>query len=372
MDHGRARVMPDRANVERRGSLGMAGANDLALFLGFFSGVVEVIFRRDLLPEKFFYDGDTIIAIAQGRIESGGDTSFGNVARIYQILGLSERPFIASFVGFSLFFLTLVMLRKRLEAAQLTFGSALAFYLASVLGGVYLGYYSKDVVVSVLVIACFGAYNNARVRLLIIISFMVVYGLMFRQYWLAVLLAFVLFRTLKILTFRARTLVATVAATSAVVSLFVFKWLDLSGPNAIRTSINDSRLGSPDAASAIGAFFRQDSVLAGVLNVVLALFLLTVPVALAMLGTPYYVFLAVCIAFIWSFVFRGVLGRRTALGNQFFVDSMCMILALVAVQAVFEPDYGSALRHWTPMLPFMLFVGFFVATLREVDRRSLV
>jgi len=34
-----------------------------------------------------------------------------------------------------------------------------------------------------------------------------------------------------------------------------------------------------------------------------------------------------------------------------------LALAMVSIQAVFEPDYGSYLRHLTPLLPLLLFVA---------------
>ncbi|HIY66433.1 MAG TPA: hypothetical protein H9830_09180, partial [Candidatus Agrococcus pullicola] len=40
----------------------------------------------------------------------------------------------------------------------------------------------------------------------------------------------------------------------------------------------------------------------------------------------------------------GVLARR----------SIALILALTVVQAVFEPDYGSSLRHLTPLMPLAI------------------
>jgi hypothetical protein len=41
-------------------------------------------------------------------------------------------------------------------------------------------------------------------------------------------------------------------------------------------------------------------------------------------------------------------------------------VAFVATQALFEPDYGSALRHLTPVLPCMLLaLGLFARAIRD-------
>src|SRR5699024_6096102 len=43
--------------------------------------------------------------------------------------------------------------------------------------------------------------------------------------------------------------------------------------------------------------------------------------------------------------------RNDARQGAMLRRGLALILALGAVQALFEPDYGSALRHFTPLMP---------------------
>jgi 4-amino-4-deoxy-L-arabinose transferase-like glycosyltransferase len=73
-------------------------------------------------------------------------------------------------------------------------------------------------------------------------------------------------------------------------------------------------------------------------------------------GSSYYAVVAVLIAAVWIAAIACALRRsRRAEGDRVAMRCVLLALAFVTVQGVFEPDYGSALRHLSPLIPLIAF-----------------
>ena len=81
------------------------------------------------------------------------------------------------------------------------------------------------------------------------------------------------------------------------------------------------------------------------------------------MGGVYYLVLATMIFVIWiGFLLaarRTIRSRDSTYRGKITIGRcIAMVLAFLTVQAAFEPDYGSALRHLVPLVPAMLMVAF--------------
>jgi hypothetical protein len=128
-----------------------------------------------------------------------------------------------------------------------------------------------------------------------------------------------------------------------------------------------------DAASVITPFVTWPEPLGGTSNVVLTWIALVIPVPLLLLGGAYYATLAAVIGFLWSTFIVAI--RRFAhsdTAQQGFLEgrSLSVVLAFVTTQALFEPDYGSVLRHLTPVLVLMLLYAWRGAASRKLADKS--
>ena len=219
---------------------------------------------------------------------------------------------------------------------------------AVILAAVYLGYYSKDVFVTPIVIAALLLPANRRSTLVLSAS-MAAYGLFFRQYWLILAGLFVVF-LLVLRWFRPRALLVWGAAASSTVSLAIFVTLGVSA-DSFRNAVNLGRVHEV-VGTRIDPFVDVVQPLGGVLNNVITYFALMIPFPVLLRGSLYYVAVAVAIGFIWIGFFRAV-WPLSILEDPLLARYMALSIGLLSVQSLFEPDYGSALRHLTPILPLI-------------------
>ncbi|HJD68479.1 MAG TPA: hypothetical protein K8V54_01915, partial [Corynebacterium kroppenstedtii] len=123
-----------------------------------------------------------------------------------------------------------------------------------------------------------------------------------------------------------------------------------------RTLVNAGR--GADTGSLIGRFVEHPEPIAGIVNVVLSTVMLMFPVTLAAKLSPYYLVIFVVIASFWASYFHAV-GQwlRSDHRPPLVGRAVCLIAAFAVVQGLFEPDYGSALRHLTPLIPLFFIVA---------------
>lgn len=331
---------------------------DLVVLFSVVAGVIIVLFRNDLLPARFFYDGLFIQALAQGLAPTQNDVAYGNVGLVYRALGLQDEANAASLVGFGIFVAILIFLRVKFAPASPSIMTWLFLSTSILLGAVYIGYYSKDAILLPFVFAV-AACGRKRKFEVLIISSMLLYAGLFRSYWFIIAGLYFGFRLFaKFFSTRKRLLSAAIAA-SVLVGLAVSLSLGTT-PDHFRVSVNESRAGSEDAGSMIHPFIPSSSLPAGLINVALTLVSLVFPLPLALSGGLYYAVLALYIGALWWMFYRSVprivAGRTndSSARNTFAARTLALVTAVLITQSIFEPDYGSALRHITPLMPLIM------------------
>jgi hypothetical protein len=336
-------------------------------------GTVVVLLRQELLPLKFSYDGLRIQAIAARRVGDRGDASYGNVGDFYAVTGLSDSALLAGLVGFGLFVACLWLALRR-SGFGLTWLSLGLLGVAALLGAVFLGWYSKDVLI--VPITALAIRADRRSRLVVLVAAMLLYATLFRSYWAAVALVFLLF---VVVLRRSRSRPLAVLTALVVLGVLLAGWgfelLTGADVGSLRTSLNAERLGSVDAVSQIGAFVDGGHPLEEALNLIVTAGVLLFPLPLLFLGGIYYVAVFTLIAGLWLLFLRGSVSLMRGAGNSDPVSRdalwhavlIAYPLAFLTIQVLFEPDYGSALRHLSPLLPCMLLVVALAGRLRQTD-----
>jgi hypothetical protein len=168
--------------------------------------------------------------------------------------------------------------------------------------------------------------------------------------------------------------VFTVAAVIAGVTVLA-PWVLKADIQSIRNSINVTRILSADATTAIATPDLGLGVFGDVLENLALCVQLIVPIPLLAQGSLLYVFYAVAIFALWaSFAWstgHGPLrvfdGRPALRSDVHVVRAALFVVAVVVTFSFFEPDYGSYLRHLTPMLPLII-----VATFARVGSPFLI
>ncbi|MCU1473165.1 hypothetical protein [Amnibacterium sp.] len=315
-------------------------------------GLLVVVARHRLLPAKFFYDSIHIQQIAVTGRDPFQDTSFENAAYLFRILGLQQNELLAGLLSFALgaWAVWLAIHRARY---RMTLPAALASAVALGLAAVYLGTYSKDVFVVPVVFVVLLAGPTLRGWLWVALG-LLAYAHLFRSYWYIVLALVLVFALAARFLGRRRTVL--VGPVVALVLIGIGTWLVLhAGADFARAQVNAGRQGSVDAATLIPQYLAIAQPFSGILDALLVLVTIIVPVPLLLKATPYYVGAGVVVALVWGVFFSALLRRRNLAVST--IRAGWVVLALLTTQALFEPDYGSVVRHLTPVLALVVAVA---------------
>lgn len=326
----------------------------LVLAVGF--SIIFIVAGHPFLPAKYSYDEQKIAALARRETGIASDKSFQIVADIYHFLGLSNMPLVAGLIGFAAFGVVLYASIRSNSAATLSILKVILIASVVFLGAVYLGHYSKELFmlpISGLVLARF----RTKWWDFCIIIFMVVYATYFRSYWLIVATFYLVFRILlcKVSPIKAILIGSTFGLGALSVVFVIFMGFDL---DHYRLSVNDTRIDSVDAQTAIQPLTSMGGILGGLINALAVLVSFVFPVPLLIKGQVFYLLIVAFFLVLWLLVFS-VIGqiwyvRPVDEIPQWIHRTLSLLFAFTLVQSIFEPDYGSYIRHLSPLLPLMI------------------
>ncbi|WP_052436192.1 glycosyltransferase [Georgenia sp. SUBG003] len=312
-----------------------------------------IAFGRDLLPAKYSYDSNTIASVARGHVQLENDPSFENVGNLYRLLGLADAPVLAGLLGFGVFVLVVQAVATRDIAPAYPAAGAALVVVSLVPGAVYLGQYSKDVLVLLITALALRRAGSGRFELLLVTT-MLVYAAVFRNYWfLAIALYVVLRLMMRRTTSLSRIFLVMVLALG--VLAFLFPLLVGVEMSSTREGINEFREGSVDAQTAITGAVPLEGSVGDWVNTTLVLLSLAVPFPLLLTGSPIHALLAMFFVLLWWTFLRSATTVVSAPdADPRARRAVALVLSFALVQSIFEPDYGSYIRHLTPLLPLML------------------
>ncbi|ACQ79215.1 hypothetical protein Bcav_0954 [Beutenbergia cavernae DSM 12333] len=319
------------------------------------AGVLLTLLRDEILPARYSYDELKIQQIAQGYGGFAEDRSFHLVGTLYRLLGLADSPALAGVLGVLAFFAVVLLAGRGWLTRPVRVLDVAVVTGALLLGSLYLGHFSKDVFVLPVVALAVSRLRGMRGELLLVAA-MVGYGVGFRSYWLLVAALYVAARCALALRPRLSTLVVGSLVALGVLAVafhVLYGWrLD-----HFRTAVNVGRLDGVDAATMITPAFGLGGVAGGWLDVVVVLVSFVVPVLLAAKGGALYLAASAYLAVMWwTVAARSARGLRAPRRDERVVRVLALLVAFTLVQSMFEPDYGSYLRHLAPLLPAVVFL----------------
>jgi hypothetical protein len=314
-----------------------------------------------LLPARFSYDSDVIQRIAAGEYNPLEDTSYLYVGRLYGLLGTAERPWLTTVIGIGLAMVTLyaAMVRARGTATPPVYA---LIGLYTVTASVFLGVYSKDVWVLLVALAVLLAPPTRQGEAVVLAS-IAVYATFLREYWWLILAVYLGLRALTARRLYRRWVLVGVVGVVVGVTVLAPAVLGVEIQD-IRETVNQGRELSPDASTAISAPEVGFGVAGDVVENLALLGALVVPVPLLTLGSLHYALYFAAILMVWVMFARSVFvgrhrvldGGPTANADPRTLRAALLVLAVLTTQGFFEPDYGSYLRHLTPVLPLVIAV----------------
>lgn len=347
----------------------------VAVLLGAVAVVVGLVARATITGRfgGFGNDAGTIREIMTSPF-SAMDLGYGSysvIAQFYTALGMEDAPTAASVFGAVIGSTALGIVLVRVggvHAGRISLVLALA---TPVLIGLYQATYTKEILISLgMIVIVLMPVNLAGE--IVVVAALALLGTEYRTYWSIVAVIYVVLRLLlaRRTTVSGRRITATpwrvlriLALLSALAGLAV--WIGTGDPaDYFRTAVNEGEARQAVTGSIIGRFIDLPEPFGGVVNVVLTTMFFIVPLPMAAKFSPYYLVIGLLFALIWiSAVAAATATARAHGGDRHRVpvrDRRMMArfaavpLSFLVVQGLFEPDWGSALRHATPMVPLIV------------------
>ena len=325
-------------------------------------GAIIALRSHAILPAKLFLDESIIRRFIAGTIRIDGPSSYGTTGWLYRVTGLGAIPDLFPLLAYAVFAAGVIVAVTWRGIPGMSFPELAMVAGSLLLGAVYLSQYSKEFFVLPLVIVLMLARRSWVIEATWI-ALVLLYAGFVRQYWFLVLVLYLAFR---ILIPRVRTawLLIPVILVGFAAMAVVFDMVLGAELTFFRSDINNAL--DIDRSTRIDDLIPGDALPVQWLNAVVMLLAIAFPVTLVLSGEPLQMVTGLFIAMCWVLV--AIRSPRVVGKAGPGVIPLAFLLAFLMVQSVFEPDFGSYLRHITPQLP--LFLTLFAATTRHGGTRT--
>lgn len=334
------------------------------VMLGTLLSILVALLAPSILGDEFRNDVVTILKVGNTPADqrAGDEGSFAVIADFYRFLGMLQHPTLAAIFGVVLGSIVLSIALWRAGGLKLNLWTMGIFAGCFILNGVFLGQLTKEVIIAMLV-GFVLALPRGRWYEVAICAAILLVGVGFRNYWALLLVVYAVVRLIppKGIEVRGRHLgyanpwvfLGLLAIASIGMSLAIAVFTG-DGGDHFRTAVNQWRKDDGSTASLISPYVQIWAPMDGIVNNLITTMFLVVPLPLLILLKPYYVASALLLLLLWSCFFVGYSKLRSS--DQVWANrALAMMAGFLIVQGVFEPDYGSALRHLVPLVP-MLFL----------------
>jgi hypothetical protein len=308
--------------------------------------------KEDVLPDKYFADSHHIMGLDMAASGPSPD-SFVTMAWLYRLVGAFDYPMATYLAALALFFVVMFRCIGWDDIRQFGMLEMLLFAFSGAEASIYLAQYSKESVIVLLALVLVMMPRRVHGDL-VFVALACGYAYLIRQYWFIVVGLYLGLRVL-LRSRRVRWLpiflVVSMVALAFGVKLGMGVDLD-----SFRTGVNESN--GLYAQSTIQDYIPVTGPLGGAANALLTLVLLVVPIPLILALSPTYLIFGGIISLLWLCLLQVA---RTGMRHGWFraevrlCRAVSLLLAMLAAQAIFEPDYGSYIKHLTPLLPLFFF-----------------
>lgn len=331
------------------------------------------------LPNKYFYDSYHILAVFMGKQSDTGSwlfsANFFHAIDLFHFTTLTQWSYLLAFIFNILLFFILMRYQNY------KFYDYLFIYCVAGLLNIYVFRMSKEIIQYIFFLSvCYIAHSKLsyKFKLSLIVLLLIGEGLSFRNYYLLIAVLFVIVSYIMNLENKYST-------THKILLLFllcVFGMLVLRllSYDAFMTIINIRdfltipRQGKEDANTLILNLINQNSSpLLFIVNYFINFFRIMFPVELLAKGLFYWPF--VLFQLFVSLRLIAVLSKKGS-ENQSFLEErkkiiLSMIIAFYLVSAIFEPDFGSFIRHESAFSPMLFDLYFDVQTPKKPVKKMI-
>lgn len=322
------------------------GLSTLSLYSLYVIFTVLSIVKFSILSENFFYDADII-----KRYISAGTfslySSYGGTSFLYSLIPLGSNE---HFIAVTSMLICIAILHKTLSNINTVDTKTLfiaTLYL--LLSSIFLAQHSKDFWV-IFISFLFTKISKDKALDLSILFAILAYGILLRNYWILIL-ALYISNTLIYLKFRKKiAIIAFSTCYLLALSFFFESYLGIH-LTAYRDQVNLTRVS--DTATIITNYISPTSPITAWANAMITWLLIILPLPLLTIGEARHFISFFIISFVFFTIFRHFLKEQ----NPKKVKILIFIISYTFIQSIFEPDYGSVLRHLSPLLILIIYAA---------------
>lgn len=356
--------------------------SNLYLMILFIEGIIVIFLSKYILPEKYFYDSNTIANFLNFNGPLLSFDSYVNTARFYKLFGFGSYPssFAAGIFNYMVFFFFVVQIIRigKYRISDIPFIFMLVWNIPV---AVYLGQFSKEII-SIIVIGIQILLVHYKIRyyktLLVLIT--LIYSIFFRVYWVIVLYLSVLFFLVfnKGIDISKKSFLKIGKVTSSCllyIGIFVlFLAVTLIMNRFItdaRTMVNIDRINSPDALTIVQNAFMNTNFMTDMLNWIIGWIILLFPFNLFLvsgISSLFFIIWNIINVLIFIIILNKI--RRQKIRNIQMSWAIAWVISFSMVQGMFEPDYGSFFKHEIVILPYFLYIYLIYKRNRNSEKRD--
>lgn len=330
----------------------------MLVIAGVGAGVLVVLVGRYVLPAKYFSDDVIIQSIAEGNAPFVPDQSFQHTADVYRWLGLADAPLFVGLATLLLCCLVLAVAGRPIRILIDVPAFALFFATAIVLNSVYVAQFSKEaLLLPVALLFVVFPLRKPVWSAAVLLSSLLLYAYFVRTYWfLIAVLSVIVVAALQRLGRRAFVFVPPLLVLA--VGLAFHLALGVNSDH-FRELLNATRPVGDATNTLIQPVLSVDSLGTDLINTLLEGVLLVVPIPLFATLSPGYILAGLGITVMWIWVGRELWAHLAVAPrhrSMAFAVPAALMISLLLTQSFFEPDYGSYLKHLSPLLPVVLYL----------------
>lgn len=318
------------------------------------------LIKQYIFPSYFFSDAITIATYLDTAESFKFSDSYANTALIYSFFGITRGSIIFSILSSTfIFFIFLLSVRK--NGAKISFVDLILFGFFCAIANVYMTILSKDFIVFVIVSIFILLDRFRRFSFFMWLVLCVFYGVFFRGYWLLFVIEFL---CLYVLYKRTRSLF--IFTFGVFISIFVlcasFELVLGFSADHYRLTVNELRISDDIQATQtmILPLISGNGIFISFLNISYIFLTFIFPIPLILLISPYYLFVSIMIITLMVRSFRIYffeMKNKNSNSNRNRIGMYgSLFLSFMIIQALFEPDYGSFLRHLIPFIPLVFYI----------------
>lgn len=337
----------------------------LLAFLVFPLALLAKIVQFFFLPEKYFYDSEHILAVMNGSRLTDRSYSFAanffNAINVFGLSNIYQWSISLSFIAAIVLFVHFLKSERGLTKKEYIFSYVTIFLL-----DIYVFNLSKEIIQILIFMTCALVINSRRIKdtkikIAFISGIFMLESIYFRVYYLILatlvpIIHFFVKNDKKIKPIKAILIVLGVFLLETLIASVVLPD-GYSQIIAARSSVNDMRteLGDKDANTMIMEVFgRNNNFLTFSANYILDFFRLIFPVELFVKGIKYAVF-AVYQIVLSSIVITSLKNNK---GDARKLVALSCVIGFMMISAIFEPDFGSFVRHQCCIAPLLTIITY--------------